>query len=89
MPTLIHGYVHDAQGDPIPNARITWLNDDSITALTDSSGAYEIAFNTYPFSHVRIKAQAYGYSDGVYTESVNLVYFAKNFVAEHNFVLEK
>ncbi len=89
LPSIIQGTINDASNKPISGARITLLNDSSKFAITNEKGEYELKFDTYPFSHIRIKAQADNYVDGIYTDSVNLYSIANSFTATHNFILEK
>lgn len=89
MPSIIRWTVKDASGNPIVGAQITLLNDTNKYVITDEKGTYEIGFDTYPFSHIRIKAQADGHVDGIFTDSVNLYSQAHAFFAIHDFVLEK
>lgn len=89
LPSVIRGTVKDSSGAPIVGAQVTFLNNTDMHAVTDAKGEYELKFDTYPFSHIRVKAQADGHVDGIYTDSVNRYSYANSFVATHDFILEK
>lgn len=56
---------------PIEWVTIELLNDATINTTTDATGSYELVFEYFPFAHLRLKAEKYGYSDGFQTISFN------------------
>lgn len=89
LTTYVVGKARDQAGNPVSGAKITLQNDEAVTTTTKEDGSYELKFETYPLSHLHLKAQYPGHSDGYADSLVNFYSGAPYFYDVKDFVLNK
>lgn len=79
----------DEKNNPVSWAKVKLLNKEWIESITNKSWEYEIKFESYPFSHIRLKSSKLGYSDGFISSSINMYYVANSYNEIRDFTLNK
>lgn len=73
----------DNNNNPINWAKITLLNDNKISSISDNNGNYKLTFKWYAFSHIRLKSTKNWFTDWFFTLSINS-YENKNWPNNYN-----
>lgn len=87
--SYVVGKVTDQSGNPLPGALVKLQNEPSISTTTKEDGTYELKFDTYPLSHLHLKASFPGHSDGYSDALVNMYGGAPYFYQVKDFVINK
>lgn len=61
----------DQNNLPVKWAKISLLNDENIFTYSDASGNYDLNFEYFPFSNLRLKSSVLWYSDWFFSLEVN------------------
>ena len=82
--------IKDSNWNPIEGVKIELLNNSKFSTISKKDWTYSFNFDSYPFSHLRIKSSKKWYSDWFVTYSLNNYYSVidkKNI--EYDFTLNK